>query len=219
MTAPSPRFLSQLAHDLRSPLNVIGSTLTELAQEAGVSTADRAMIVTLSQRAVGRLISLSDRLGLASQLAEPFSVDLVPLDLKALTQATVDAFRPAHLRKRIDVVTAFPEGPVMLEGDAVLLTTLLLELVANANRFARRMFRIEITVGTTTRLTVEDDGEGVREDERACLFEPFAERRSRSGLGMGLWLARRLAELHGGTILVEHLTPGTRAVISLPASK
>jgi len=215
MKHPSSRFLSQLAHDLRSPLNVIGSTLTELstAPELG---ADREQIVTLAQRAVERLLTLSDRLALAARLETPFEVALEPLDLATFTRDTLAQFVPAHLRKRVEVVTAFPATPVPVAANGPLLTALLLELLSNANRFARRQFRVEVSLGQAAEVTLDDDGDGVKKDEREVLFEPFAERRSRSGLGMGLWLARRLAELHGGTVTVEHLSAGTRQRLALP---
>lgn len=216
MSRPSARFLSQLAHDLRSPLNVIGSTLNELSLETGLTPADRAQIVSLSQRAVGRLVTLSDRLALASRLEHPLEVTRSSLDLVKLTRDTLALFLQGQLRRRIQVVTVFPETPVPVSADSSLLTTLLLELLTNANRFSHRQFRVEVALGKCASLVVEDDGEGVPEDERALLFEPFGERRSRTGLGMGLWLAKRLAELHLGTLSVEHLSPGTRQILTLP---
>ncbi len=216
MSRPSSRFLSQLAHDLRSPLNVIGSTLTEVAQETGLTSADRDQIVTLSQKAVGRLLSLSDRLALASRLGQPFELNRVPFDLCAVTREAIAQFTTAQLRRGIEVVSALPDLPVRVDGDAALMTALILELLTNANRFARRKFRVELATGAVTTLTVDDDGAGIPEDERGRLFEPFAERRSRTGLGMGLWLARQLAELHQGTLVVESLPTGTRQRLALP---
>jgi signal transduction histidine kinase len=219
VTRPSARFLSQLAHDLRSPLNVIGSTLTELAQESGLNTADREQIVNLSQRAVGRLMTLADRLGLASRLGQPFDLALERRDLSALSRKTISAFIPEHLRRRIEMTATYADGPIEIVADGALVEVLVLELLSNANRFAKRAVRIDVSIAETAVLTVEDDGEGIREDERATLFEPFADRRSRTGMGMGLWLARRLAELHQGTVVVEHLVTGTRQRLTLPLAQ
>ena len=220
MSRPSSRFLSQLAHDLRSPLNVIGSTLTELSSDTGVLTAaDRQQVLTLSGRAVSRMIALCDRLSLASRLEQSFELVVVPVDLVQLTRSTLEHFIPGQLRKRIEVITAFPEAPVPVLADVTLLTTLLLELLANANRFARRILRVEVSVAETAVVSIEDDGEGVKEDERTLLFEPFAERRSRTGLGMGLWLAKRLAQLHHGDLTLAHLVVGTGQELTLPVAK
>ncbi len=215
MSRPTSRFLSQLAHDLRSPLNVVGSTLMELGEDRELSTADREQIVTLSQRAVERLISLSDRLSLASRLDEPFDITLSKLNLVQVTKDTITTFTAVHLRRRIEIITAFPDLPVFVSASHPYLPVLMMELLTNANRFARKQFRVEISALGV--LNVDDDGEGIKEDERPFLFEPFAERRSRTGLGMGLWIAQRLAELQHGTLTVEHLPVGTRQHLSLPA--
>jgi signal transduction histidine kinase len=167
---------------------------------------------------VKRLLGLSDRLELAARLDQPLELTLQPVDLTRLTRETLESFVPGNLRRRVEVVTAFPsEGATML-ADATLLPRLLLELLSNANRFARRLLRVEVTLGESAMVRVEDDGEGVKEDEQALLFEPFAERRSHTGLGMGLWLAKRLAELHRGTLIVERLPVGTRQQLTLPIS-
>lgn len=216
MSRPSSRVLSQLAHDLRSPLNVIGSSLTELSQERGLTAADRAELLALSQRAVKRLLSLSDRLSLAASLEKPLEPKLAPMDLVKVTRETLEQFVAANARRRVEVVTVFPSAPVSVHADGSLVVALLLELFSNANRFAHRQLRVEIATGAGAVVNVDDDGEGLKEDERAVLFEPFAERRSRAGLGMGLWLARSLAELHQGTLTVVALSPGTRQQLTLP---
>ena len=215
MTRPSAVFLTQLAHDLRSPLSVIGGGLTELAQQAG-STADRDQILELSHRAVGRLLALSDRLFLAGRLETPFDVALGTVDLVKLTLDVLAPFAKAQLRQRIQLVKAFP-AQARVRGEPSLLVPLLLELLTNANRFVRRELRVEILQSESAIvLNVDDDGPGVKEDERARLFEPFAERRSRTGLGMGLWIAQRLAQIHDGTLTVEPLAAGTRQQLTLP---
>ena len=216
MSRPSSRVLSQLAHDLRSPLSVIGSSLTELSKETGLTAADRVDLLALSQRAVKRLLSLSDRLSLAASLEQPLEPKLAPMDLVKLTRVTLEQYVATNARRRVEVVTVFPAAPLRVSADGALLATLLLELLSNANRFAHRLLRVEVAAGAGAVVNIDDDGEGLKEDEREVLFEPFAERRSRTGLGMGLWLARSLAELHQGTLTVTNLSPGTRQQLTLP---
>ncbi|MBS1153630.1 MAG: putative two-component sensor kinase [Myxococcaceae bacterium] len=218
MTLPTfnPRFLAQLAHDLRSPLNVVTSTLADLMGEpADLSPADRTLMLTLSQRAVGRLVGLADRLSLASRIGNGLEATLQPVDLVALTRDTLATFVTAELRRRIEVDTTWPATPVMVSADLQLLPMLLRELFSNANRHARRQFRIEV-LAPQPGVRVDDDGGGIAPDEQPLIFEPFAERRSRTGMGMGLWLARGLAEIQRGTLVVEHLAPGTRQLLQLP---
>ncbi len=215
-----PRFLAQLAHDLRSPLNVVASTLTDLIREpSDLNPTDRALMLTLSQRAVARLVGLSDRLSLASRVGNGLEATLQPFDLVALTRQTLETFIAGELRRRIEVVTTFADSPAMVRADLVLLPMLLRELFSNANRHARRQFRVTVTGGSMPGVAVEDDGEGIPVEERPLIFEPFAERRSRTGLGMGLWLAKALAEIQFGVLTVESRSPGTRQSLQLPLLK
>ena len=218
MTRPSSWFLSQLAHDLRSPLNVIGSTLAELGQDDKLTAADRLQVVTLCQRAVRRLILLSDRLSMAARLEQPIETALAPVDLAKLTRDTLEQFVATQLRRRIQVVSAFPESQVKVHADASLVAMLLLELLTNANRYARQLVRVELKVAESATVTIDDDGEGFKEDP-AALFEPFAERTSRTGLGMGLWIAKSLAVANHGTLTIERLSVGTRQQLTFPIQK
>ncbi|GEM_PF-2824322 len=214
----TPRFLSSLAHDLRSPLNVVSSALTELAREPNALPADeRALLYTLSQRAIARLVGLTQRLSLAAKL-QTNDLDFHPtaVDLGALTREAVANFSATELRKRVEATALIPPEPVMVNADANLIRAVLRELLANANQHARRKLVVEVGAGT---VFVDDDGDGVPEAERALLFEPFCERRNRTGLGFGLWLAKSLAEKHQGTLIVERLPNGARQALALPLLK
>ena len=147
MTNPSLRCLSHLAQGLRSPLTIIGGTLTELAATPVLPAAERDRIVSRSQQELKRLLLLSDRLFLAAQIDEGLEVSLTRVDLVQLTQDTLAQFVGLQLRSEIEVVTAYPDAPLNVSGDRALLVTLLLELLTNANRAARNQFRVAITRG------------------------------------------------------------------------
>lgn len=213
--ALSPRFFSLLAHDLRSPLNVVSSALTELAREPNALPADeRALMFTLSQRAISRLVGLTQRLSLAAKI-ETDDLDFQPtvVDLGAVVKETLATFTATELRKRVEATCTVPDAPVRVNGDVTLLKALLRELLANANQHARRKLRVEVTGGI---VSIDDDGDGIREEERPLMFEPFVERANRTGLGFGLWLARTLAQKHEGSLTVEQLPSGTRQSLTLP---
>ncbi len=216
MSTPTTRLLAQLAHDVRSPLGILDNALAGLSGEDALTGDERARMLDLGQRAVARLLALTDRLALASRLDEPAPLVLAPVDLLQLTRDTLAQFLPSQRRRRLEVLTALPAGPVPVLVDAPLVRLALLELLGNATRFGHRVVSVALTLGAEAVLTVEDDGPGVPEDERALLFTPFADRRGRTGLGMGLWLAQRVAELHGGRLVLEPLTPGTRQRLTLP---
>ncbi len=162
--ALTPRFLSQLAHDLRSPLNVVAAALTELGRDAPVNPGDdKALMLNLSQRAVGRLTAMTSRLSLASRLASGLEPALTTIDLGAVTKEHVDRFVAGELRKRVELIATWPEQPVRVQADLDLFPALLRELLTNANQHARRKVRVEVKDGA---VTIDDDGEGIAADER-----------------------------------------------------
>lgn len=216
MSTSTSRLLAQLAHDVRSPLGIVDSALAGLSGEDPLTGEERARMLDLGQRAVARLLALTDRLALASRLEVPSPLVLAPVDLAQLTRDTLAQFLPSQRRRRLEVLTSVPAGPVPVFVEAPLVRLALLELLGNATRFGHRVVSVTLALGAQAVVTVEDDGPGVPDDERALLFTPFADRRGRTGLGMGLWLAQRVAELHGGRLVVEALTPGTRQRLSLP---
>jgi signal transduction histidine kinase len=214
--APLPRFLAQLAHDLRSPLNVVGGALRELKPgPLPQSGGDRAALLALGERAVTRMLVLADRLALASRVSDGLSPGLERCDLVALTQRAIATFSATSLRKKLALTAALPAHEVIVRADAELMLALLSELLSNASRHARRNVKVELTVDDGVTVSIDDDGPGIAAAERGRLFEPFADRIGQVGLGMGLWLARSLAELHGGTVSLEPLTPGTRQRLHL----
>lgn len=221
------RFLSQLAHDLRSPLNVIGSTLAELQrQPSELSLEEQTAMIQLASRSVARLLAVSDRLGIAGRLEQgekELLVQLQPVDLNEVAQKAVAQFSNHEKRSRLELQTVWSAQPVKVLGDPVLLSQVVLELLSNANRTGRKSLRIEVAGGEHACVWVDDDGEGFPLDEQQLMFQAFVERRGRS-LGLGLWLAHSLAGLHQGKIStqVSQLTPrtegkpGARVGLQLP---
>jgi signal transduction histidine kinase len=212
--------LSQLAHDLRTPLSVVMGSLAELEETAPVLPApERTLMVAMIHRAVARLLTLSDRLALAAGVEHGLTPTLESRDLTRLTCTAVDTFTREHLHPRLKLLTIWPHVPIKARVDSALVGTLLLELLTNANRFALTSVTVEISNGRGISVCVDDDGPGVATDERERLFQPFAVRTHRHGLGMGLWLARALAQLHHGVLTVEPRPggEGTRQRFWLPS--
>jgi signal transduction histidine kinase len=113
-----------------------------------------------------------------------------------------------------------------MDGDAVRLSQVFGNLLANAAKFASRGGRAEISIARvapgTAVVCVRDDGVGIAPELQGRLFEPFAQgpdtlARSRGGLGLGLALAKGLVDLHEGTIAARRgAGVGTEIVVSLP---
>jgi signal transduction histidine kinase len=107
-----------------------------------------------------------------------------------------------------ELVVTLPPGPVIVDADPTRLSQVLMNLLNNAAKYTERGGRIELRVelaGSDLVVSVKDTGIGIPPDKLQTIFEMFAQvdgalSRSQGGLGIGLNLAKRLVEMHGGTI-------------------
>jgi signal transduction histidine kinase len=216
------RFVADAAHELRSPLASLLATL-EVAQ-AYPERADWPETVAVAALQARRLQALSDDLLLLARLdaAPDASVAASPLDLTELACEVAADFAA----RRIEVtVLDGADGAVVVNGQSVRLERMLRNLVDNAVRHART--RVDISVSADDRdgvLTVEDDGPGIPPAERERVFDRFtrldADRsRDTGGAGLGLAIAREIAERHGGTLQVADSDGGARLSARIPLAR
>ncbi len=194
------RMAAAVAHDVRNPLGIIRASVDLLRERSGASLdpRDRARLDDVLGE-VERLRGLTqDFLDLA---AEP-ALARAPADLRELAEEAARGSKALHPAVAVSVeVDALP--PVAC--DAGRLRRVLANLLENAAEAGAR--RVEIhgaSDATSVRIAVRDDGPGVDPAVRTRLFEPFATGRD-GGTGLGLAVARRIVERHGGTL---ELVPG-----------
>jgi two-component system sensor histidine kinase BaeS len=219
--------LSRLAHDLRSPLGVVIQALAELRSDFDAQlTADHRLLLALADRGLGRLARIADTITLAAAF-ESGSMELRrrPIDLVSVVRQAVAATTALEPRREVELSCELPEEPAPCEVDVERVTRAVSEVVHNAVRHARGRVRVRLELlSGEARVVIEDDGGGIRDDQRATLFQRYARRETRSGLGMGLSIAAEVIAGHDGTITLEASTlppgrPGTvgaRFVLSLP---
>jgi CheY-like chemotaxis protein len=148
-----------------------------------------------------------------------------PLDLAALVGSVVDTFHSTG--RLVDRRTAITLGPVWVNGDATRLEQVVSNLLGNAIKFTSPGDAIAVDVrraGDEVRLSVSDEGAGISADLLPMVFDLFVQgpqplERGAGGLGIGLALARRLVDLHGGRIAGHSDGPGrgSRFTVQLPA--
>ena len=227
-TLARDQFLAIVSHELRSPLNGIKSwthVLDSQLQDAPplVRRAVAGIMIGVDQQV--RLIedlldvtrALSGHLGLARQA--------MPL-LPALAGA-VEALRATAIEKGIRLDTDYPLADGEIDGDPDRLRQVFVNLVANAVKFTPPGGTIEVSArreGAMAVVEVADNGAGIPPEFLPYVFDPFRQadqgssRRGQDGLGLGLALVQRLAELHGGyaTCESEGLGRGARLRVYLP---
>lgn len=206
-------FLATLAHELRNPLAAISGAV-ELLQHP-LDLPAKAHAAEVLGRQVKHMVRLVDDLVDVSRISrDVIGLAREPLDLRHMVDQAVELTRPSIEERRHRLcVERFP-APIPVDGDPVRLVQVLSNLLNNAARYTEIGGRIAVRSwqdGQGAHVEVNDTGLGIPADRLGTIFRMFAQvdrddPRSRPGLGVGLALAQRLANLHGGDI--EARSPG-----------
>jgi two-component system sensor histidine kinase TctE len=217
--ASQSRFISDAAHQLKTPITVLKTELelalreNELGRMRQALQKSRAGLERLS-RVVSQLLSLARNEPDAAR-----SVALAPLDLNALALDVTTGWVPEALKRRIDLGFEGEAAPVVVHGDATRLRELLDNLIDNAVRYSREGGRATVRVATspTPTLEIRDDGPRIPLEERERVFDRFYRLlgHGQEGSGLGLAIAREIARIHGARIDVAADTHGTGNAFSV----
>jgi PAS domain S-box-containing protein len=195
-------FIATLSHELRNPLaplrNALG--LLRLAR----SDEDMAPVHAMMERQLNHLVRLVDDLLEMSRINRGmFELRRQRVDLGTVIRNAVEGSQPIIHEGGHRLEMQLPEEPVWLEGDPVRLAQIFSNLLNNAARFTETGGRICIAAEGRqgcALVRVRDSGQGFSPEDAERLFEMFTKGDGSAGLGIGLALARRLVEMHGGTI-------------------
>ena len=221
-------FLAMLAHELRNPLAAIGNAAL-VARSPGLEHK-REWSMDVISRQVGQLSKLIDDLMDASRVRlGKIELRRDQLDLTGVLQRALDAILPDLDARRQTLVTHLPPPEtVCVTGDTTRLEQVFVNLLSNAIRYSYDKGTITVTVAAEDdRVTigVRDNGIGLDPAVAERIFDLFVQGhtsldRPHGGLGIGLSLARRLTELHGGTVVVRSAGPGhgSEFIVTLPAT-
>jgi two-component system sensor histidine kinase KdpD len=214
--------LAGVGHDLRTPLAGIKAAVSTLRQtDVDWSARDRDDLLATIEESADRLDSIVANLLDASRLeAGAFSVQARPVALDEVVGAAVLAVgADAGEKVRVDV----PED-LLVQADPGLLERVFVNLIDNAVRHGGGSAEVSAAAGEfSARVKVSDDGPGLDESERERLFEPFVrvgDRSPRSGVGLGLSVARGFTEAMGGTLIADRAPSGGLLMrLRLPLAK
>ena len=217
------RFLSMLAHEVRTPVAVIDAaahSLRLLDRMDGAPPAQRAERYQRIDQAVARMRTLMELAEAQDRLHEP-EEPAGPLDLPALTTQALAALDAAGAAR---VAVSVAPGLPPLRGDARLLYFALLNLLDNALKYAHPATPIHIGIAAApggVAWHIRDHGPGIPEDRQHMIFDKYQRLDNggdQPGLGMGLALARQIAERHGGRLDIDRAwTQGACFALWLPA--
>jgi signal transduction histidine kinase/ActR/RegA family two-component response regulator len=201
-------FLATLAHELRNPLAPIRTGLDILRLRSGdAQSTTRA--TDIMERQLRQMVRLVDDLLDVSRInTGKFAIKRGRVELKAVVNDALEVVRSYIELHGHELAISLPDRPVFLHGDATRLAQILSNLLNNAAKYTNRGGRVSLVARVEDQsliVCVQDNGIGIAPDMLDNVFEMFVQvdstlERTNAGLGVGLSLARRLVELHGGTI-------------------
>jgi two-component system sensor histidine kinase TctE len=200
------QFIANAAHQLRTPLAVLRTQL-----QSGPASALSAEMLRTLDRATAVADELLSRMKLEQRLAA--RVQWAPIRLDQVAQEAALEFAPLIAQRRL--VFALDAVPLEVPADAWMLGEMVRNLLANAVRHTPHGAPLTMVVRRSAgqpELIVSDSGEGIADDLRERLFEPFAAATGGTGVGLGLSICRQLAQAMGAEVQLYNRSDGERVV-------
>lgn len=212
-------FLANMSHEIRTPLNgILG--FTHLLQKSELTPRQLDYLGTIEKSADSLLGIINEILDFSKIEAGKLVLDHIPFNLRDLLQDTLTILAPAAHAKQLELVSlVYRDTPLSLVGDPLRLKQILTNLVSNAIKFtregtivARAMLEEEHEDSVQLRISIQDTGIGLSNEDVRALFQAFSQAdnslsRQPGGTGLGLVISKRLIEQMGGEIGVDS-TPG-----------
>ncbi len=205
-------FFTNITHEVRTPLTLIKGPLDRILKSGVENIKDTEDNLSIIKRNTDRLLNLTNQLlDFRKTEKEMFKLNFIMTDICELVESTFNLFLPFSVEKLISVQLHSPVNHYNLAVDSEAITKILSNLLSNAIKFARQKVDIFIELETADesiiRIRVNNDGKLIPQDLSEKIFEPFYqidfEKSGEKGVGLGLSLARSLAELHHGKIYLD----------------
>ena len=214
-------FISNAAHQLRNPIAGV-LALAEAVESAPTQKAAKSRSAELVAAARQATHLTNQLLSFERAKGSDTTHQQDSVDLGALCETVIARFRSgtsvAH--KHIEVVYDRPDRALCLPGDAIMLQEAVLNLLTNAALHGGpNVSQISVSLraaGQMARLVVQDDGVGIAPEDRMLAVGRFSQAQAGPGTGLGLPIAARVIESHGGRLSIEGPERGARIVIELP---
>lgn len=216
-------FLAMLAHELRNPLSALRTACEALRMKAPAST-DIMTLQGVFERQIHQLTRVTnDLLDISRITRDKLTLQRRKMAVSEFVDSAVETVRPLLALRNQQLEVEVPPRALFVDGDPARLSQVLANLLDNASRYSPDNAKIELAVsqsGPSVAIKVIDNGAGIERALLPRIFELFVQGHQaalsgQGGLGMGLPLARRLTEMHGGTLSAYSAGPGRGSEFTL----
>ncbi len=220
--------VQSVVHDLRSPMTVIkGNLQLLLSGVMGQMTQDQLMLIRRSVGPLEDLILMTENLLQSTALEKnDLEIKLEETDLDKLLSETIDFYSSTFKQRNMELYRDGNTFGLKVRLDTFWMKRVLNNLIWNAYKFTPDQGKVAIKVdylGGGLELSIEDSGRGIPTNKLGNLFHKFTQaspmKDRKLGTGLGLWICKRVLELHGGSIRVESEEgKGSRFILRIPPS-
>lgn len=215
-------FLARLSHELRNPLAPMHHALQLLRMQGNTPGIERTC--AMMQRQLGHLVQLIDELLDIERINQgKLSLNRQSVVLQDLLRGALDIGRAALRDRKHQLQIDLPQAPIQIEVDPVRLTQVMANLLINAAKYTPPAGQITLRAEKQNQrvlIEVKDNGVGLKAEDLNRIFDLYAQvansqRMAEGGLGVGLALAQKVVQLHGGQIQATSPGPGQGSTFSI----
>ena len=222
-------FIAVLAHELRNPLAPIRNAAQLMARLPADHPSQASMREMIERQTAQLTRIVDDILDMARITKGVIAIERVPVDLDRMLDTAIETAQPQIDEREHRLTVQRRAVGTVINGDAHRLTQVLVNLLSNAVRYTPTGGEIGVSIDreeSSVAIRVRDNGRGIEPELKERIFDMFVRGRhakadKNSGLGVGLALARKIVELHGGAIdvLSEGTGKGSEFVVRLPVAQ
>ncbi len=219
--------ISNVTHELRTPITIAKGAIELAMDEKGGEKRNK--LLNIGRNALLRQNSIIEDLIIAAKMENrDYRFDVKPCDLAGIIRATIFDYTKRAKEKNISVKASIPQDLPAIMGDSTALKRAFTNIIGNAIKFNKKGGEVRITLKSNMAnltVTVTDTGIGIRKELLEKIFDCFYQvdgsiMRAYPGTGLGLNVAKRIIEAHGGETLVKsEISKGTKFTIILPIIK
>lgn len=206
-------FFINIAHEIRTPLTLIKSPLEKVTRDIKLSPSAKNYLTIVDKNANRLLDLVNQLLDFRKTEIEGYKLNFIHTDIIALMQETFERFHDTAEQEALQMIIECNVKSFYAFIDKEACTKILSNLLSNAIKYARSkiIVRFEAQDGERFTIDIMNDGKPISEEIKEKIFEPFYRDDSsihKSGTGLGLPLARSLAEMHEGSLTLEESPAG-----------
>ncbi|RZK21065.1 MAG: hybrid sensor histidine kinase/response regulator [Pedobacter sp.] len=197
-------FFTYVTHEIRTPLTLIKGPLEDVIKNSGEAPSIKDSLLTVRKN-TDRLLELTDQLlDFRKTETNGFSLSFIVVNINQLLEENCFRYKSEMANKKLELDIKFSEKPLLAFADPEAINKILSNLIDNAVKYAKTKIFINVVLHDEVfEIAIKSDGEIIPENLHDKIFEPFYRlelNKDQRGTGIGLPLARSLAELHQGTL-------------------